>query len=86
MAGAIPPDTSEEAFRIQTEAYRRLAPEARVDLMLQMSEEVREVAAAGIRRRHGEYGDNQVRLALYRLMYGDELFRAAWPDHEPPDP
>jgi hypothetical protein len=34
----------------------------------------------GIRRRHPEYTDEQVRMALLRLLHGDELLRTVWPD------
>ena len=33
---------------------------------------VRRTAMAGIRRRHPEYGEAEVRLALARLLYGDD--------------
>jgi len=59
---------------------------ARVEIAAQLSEDVREVAAAGIRSRHPEYSPDQVRLALYRLLYGDDVFRSAWQIHPLLDP
>lgn len=35
---------------------------------------------AGIRMRHPDYEDQQVEMALARLLWGDELFRKAKPD------
>jgi hypothetical protein len=88
-----PADTSREAHEVQLEVYRRWAPDdpgaqATIDLELaiRMSEEVREVAADGIRARHPEYGPDQVRFALWRMLHGDDLFRRAWPDAPLLDP
>lgn len=74
-------DTSPEALAVQIAAYRRMGPEARVELALRMSDEVREITLAGIRSRHPTYSEAQARDALHRLLLGDELFRAVWPDH-----
>ena len=75
----LPLDTSAEAHEAQLGAYRRMGAEARVRIAFRLSEEVREVGAQGIRARHPEYSEAQVRGALFRLMYGDELALAAWP-------
>lgn len=72
-------DTSPEAHEAQLQAYRRMGPEARVRIGFSMSEDVRKIAAQGIRSRHSEYTEAQVRYALFRLLYGDELTRAVWP-------
>jgi hypothetical protein len=42
--------------------------------------------ADGIRRRHPNYDDRQVFLALVRHRYGDDLVRSAWPEDELVDP
>lgn len=73
-------DTSLEAHQQQLAVYRRLGSEQRLLLALRMSDDGRTVAAAGIKSRHPEYEDNDVRDALYRLLLGDTLYRAAWPD------
>ena len=43
-----------------------------------MCDETREVAQAGIQARHPEYGDEDLKWALFRLLLGDALFRAAF--------
>jgi hypothetical protein len=72
-------DTSGAAEEVQVAIYRRMAPAARVELAVTMSEEAREVSRAGIAARHPEYSSLQVEQALRRLLLGDELFRRAWP-------
>jgi hypothetical protein len=76
----VPKDTSLDAFEVQTRAYRALGPEGRVQLLAELSDAVRAVAMAGIRSRHPHYTEQETRQALYRLMLGDELVRAVWPD------
>ena len=44
-----------------------------------MSESLREVVAAGVRHRHPEYDEKQVRLAVIRLALGDDLFHKVYP-------
>jgi hypothetical protein len=83
---AIAPDTSPDADAAQIDAYRRMGGAARVQVMLRLGEMVRRAAEAGIRRRHPEYDDGRVTLALARLLYGDDLARRAWPDREPAEP
>ena len=75
----VPRDTSVDAFRIQLEIYRCMSPEERLQQALQWSEDVRELGRAGIRLRHPEYHEQEVRLASIRLRLGDELFRRVYP-------
>lgn len=74
-----PADTGPEAHAAQIAFYRRIGGARRLELGIRMSDEIREVTMDGIRARHPEYTEDDVRLALYRLMLGDGLFSAAWP-------
>jgi hypothetical protein len=71
-----PFDTSADAFERQLDAFRRLTPERRVELAAEMSDEIRAVAAAGIRGRHPEYSSEQVKAALVELLLGPQLAQA----------
>jgi hypothetical protein len=84
--GAIPLDTSVAAHDMQRQVYLRIGGNARLAIMFRLNEAVRQLAMAGIRARHPEYDDDQVRLAHIRLVLGDQLTRAAWPDRELVDP
>jgi hypothetical protein len=70
-----PEDYSEEQLRW----LRSLTPQQKVELAAQMSEHAREVTRAGIRSRHPDYTAEEVNFALFRILYGDDLFRRAWP-------
>jgi hypothetical protein len=72
-------DTSPDADAVQLEACRRMGGSGRAQVMFRLNEMARRTTEAGIRRRHPEYDDDQVLLALARLLHGDELVRRAWP-------
>jgi hypothetical protein len=63
----IPADTSPEAFRVLLQVYRAMPPCRRLEIAMQMSDDILEVAASGVRQRHPDYNDEQVRMALIRM-------------------
>jgi hypothetical protein len=73
------PDTTEEAARVQREVYRRMSPARRLQLIFEMNEHLRELLAAGVRHRHPDYTESQVKHAVIRLWLGPELFSKAYP-------
>ena len=75
-------DTTSEAASVQRDVWRRVTPEQRDQVAAQLSENVRTIAAEGVRRRHPEYNDEQVRLAVIRLQLGQTLFEEVHPDCE----
>lgn len=72
-------DTTLEIHEAQLQAYRRMGAEARARVAADLSNATRELARAGIRSRHPEYREDQVEMALRRILLGDDLFRRAWP-------
>jgi hypothetical protein len=72
-------DTTPDAAAIQTEIYRRMTPDQRCRMATEMSVMARTIALESIQDRHPEYDEHQARMALYRLLVGDHLFRRAWP-------
>lgn len=81
-----PRDTSDEAMGAQLESYRRMTPEARLQVALELTEMSRRLLADGIRARHPEYDDDQVRLAMIRVWLTPELYRVAYAGHPEFDP
>jgi hypothetical protein len=84
--GSPPHDTEPDAHARQAEAYRRMGGSGRVAVTFRLNEWARRAAEAGIRSRHPDYGEEQVKMALRRLWLGDELTRQAWPDRELVEP
>ena len=71
---------------MQLAIYRRLGGAGRTEAMFRLNELVREIAIAGIRRRHPQYDDEQVRRAFICLKHGADAARAAFPGRDPLDP
>jgi len=86
MTGLPSADTSEAAAAFQMETYRRLGAAKRAEIAAALSDELREVTLAGIRRRHPDYSDAVCRQALLRLILGDDLVRSIWPHRRLVDP
>lgn len=80
-------DTTPEAHAAQVEMYRRMTGQDRLQIAFRLNQLARATAVAGIRSRHPSYTDDQVRLALFRLlMNDDDLVRQVWPDQPLVDP
>lgn len=73
-------DTDEQTEQVRLARIRQMSPEERIAGVVQLSEDMRSIAAAGIRARHPDYSATQIKLALFRLLYGDDLVRQVWPD------
>jgi hypothetical protein len=58
----------------------------RVATMFRLNETVRQLAMAGIRARHPNHDEHQVRHAYARLVLGDAVVRAVWPDRDLVEP
>ncbi|HEY4177961.1 MAG TPA: hypothetical protein VGM90_14035 [Kofleriaceae bacterium] len=73
-------DTTADADAVQLEVYRRMSSAQRTAIGNQMAIDARKTIVAGIRARHPEYDEAAARWGLFRLLYGDELFKRAWPN------
>ena len=73
-------DTPLASHRRQIEVYRAMEPARRVELAVEMSDEVWELAADGVRSRHPGYDQQTVMWAVRRMRLGDQLFGRVWPD------
>jgi len=75
-------DTDDDARAAQIAALRRLGADGRLRMAAQMSEDAREIAIEGERRRHPEMTLRDARLAVLRRLWGSEL-AARVPDFSP---
>ena len=73
-------DTTPEAAEVQRRLLREMSSARKTALTDELCETARTLAIAGIRGRHPDYSEGEARYALWRMMYGDDLFRRAWPD------
>jgi hypothetical protein len=74
-----PLDTSPDAERIQIEIFERMGLEKRLQAAAFLSQTCRALLAAGVRKRHPEYDEEQVRLAVIRCLLPEDLFLRAYP-------
>ncbi len=77
-----PADTTPEALQVEAAIFRRMTPDQRMALAFRMTASLRTVAAAGVRNRHPEYSEQQVKMAVIRMSLGDELFRKVYPGQD----
>lgn len=74
------PDTSPDAARVQLEVYRRMQPSERLRVGLELTRISRDLLAQGIRARHPEYSDDDLRWAFLRAWLGADAYARAYPD------
>jgi Rv0078B-related antitoxin len=73
-------DTSPDVAKVLLDRSRRMTPGQRVAEGVALCKLAREVMRAGIRRRHPDYDEECVELALSRLLWGDDLWQKVHPD------
>lgn len=72
-------DTTKEAENLQIEIFRRMGPEGRLRSALNLSQTSHTLLAAGVRSRHPDYTEHQVKLATIKLTLGADLFASVYP-------
>lgn len=72
------PDTTAASYRAQMEAYRRMSADQRLELAMQLSNDLRAVTADGVRNRHPEYDTASVDAAVLHLTLGADIYRLAF--------
>ncbi len=77
-----PLDTTREASRRYFDALRRLTPSQRADRVAELNANARSLCESGVRARHPEYTEDQVRLAIVRILLGRKLFARVHPGIE----
>ena len=75
-----PIDTTNQAEQVQLEVFRRMGPEKRLQAGIALSQLCRKLLQEGVRMRHPEYDEREVKLAVIRLILPEDLFLAAYPE------
>ena len=71
-------DTEHAAAQVQLQVLQEMSPEQRSLQAARFSQNILDTAMAGIRSRHPEYGDAQVRRELARILLPPKLFEEAY--------
>jgi hypothetical protein len=78
----IPKDTSKDAYLKQIEVLRKIGPQRRAEMVIELSDNLRSIVEAGIRSRHPEYTDQQVVQAVLSLVVDKETIKKAFGNTE----
>ncbi len=81
MASGMDPtvlDTSPEALAVPRAIWRRMGPGGRLELALEMSDEVRAISVGGVLARNPEISHRDAVLEVTRRVLGDALYQAAF--------
>lgn len=73
-------DTTVDIEQRQVEAWRRLSPAARLQLVSDTTRAVIDLALSGIRRRHPEANERECFLRLAAVLLGTDTTRRIYPD------
>lgn len=78
----LAPDTPLEVTRYQYAIFEKMGMAMRGKLGLQLSEDLRRIAEAGVKLRHPSYSPRQVMLTVLKRAWGQELFSKVYPNVE----
>lgn len=80
----IPANTTLEAARKEFEILRKLGLQVRARMAFEMSDNLRRIVEAGVRRRHPDFDEKRIQLEVLRFMVGDKLYRQMLKETEGP--
>lgn len=72
-------DTLPEIENLQIEILRKVGPEKRLKLAMELLEIEKKLLIEGIRRRHPEYKEEEIKLALIKILLGKKQFEIVYP-------
>jgi hypothetical protein len=64
------PDTTPAAKHRQQEIFRRMSGERRLLLAMGFSNQIRDIAMDGLRRRHPSVSEDDLKAVYFREMFG----------------
>jgi hypothetical protein len=73
-------DTPADVERRQVDAWRRLSPRERLQLVSDTTRAVMDLSLAGIRRRHPQASERECFLRLAAIRLGVDTTRRIYPD------
>jgi hypothetical protein len=75
----IPQDTTRDAFLKQMEIFKNMPSEKRFGLTSDLIVYSRELSKMGIKKRHPEYSEEDIKLTLIKITLPDEIFKKVYP-------
>jgi hypothetical protein len=78
-------DTMDEPLREHIKGLRRLGLSGRAEMTFELSDNLRQIVKDGVRHRHPDWNEAQVRQEVLRIVLGDRLFDEAFGARKPAD-
>lgn len=75
-------DTSYLAENIQLKIFKAMGPEKRLERAIELSNLSLKFLREGVSIRHPEYNEEQIKLAVIKLLLPEKLFKLAYSDKE----
>ena len=76
----ISSDTLQDSAVKQFDTLQRMDINARAAMTFELSDNLRSIVESGIRQRHPDYSDEDIKLSVLRLTIDKKLFDQAFPD------
>ena len=67
-------DTTDDALREHIKGLRRLGISGRAAMTFELSDNLRQIVKDGVRHRHPDWDEAQVKRGVLRIVLGDRLF------------
>lgn len=71
-------DTSPEVHRLLIEGYRRMTPAEKAKRVVELTHATQQMAMAGLRTRHPDADEHELKMRLGSLWVPAELMKAAF--------
>ncbi|MGB3339965.1 MAG: hypothetical protein WBB37_00595 [bacterium] len=71
-------DTGIESERLQIEIFRKMLPETKLNLAMELTEIALELVKTGIKYRHPEYAESEVETELKKILLTEEIFQRVY--------
>jgi len=75
----VPQDTTSDAAKVQIAVLKKIGAEGRLEMTLELSDNIRDITMSGIRTRHPEYSEDTVMKALIKYLHGESVFKEYFP-------
>jgi len=72
-------DTHSKVEKVRLRIFRKMEPEKKLELSFMLCELVKAFLKEGVKNRHPEYSDDEIELAVQKILLGEELFKKVYP-------
>ena len=76
-------DTTDDALREHIKGLRGLGISGRAAMTFELSDNLRQIVKDGVRHRHPDWDEAQVKCEALRIVLGDRLFNEAFGNGRP---